>query len=229
MEEQIARGRGTLPCLEELLKLDSEGASPPRGRVLLILGLDRCYTLTSAESRKGKGSGNRQECLRLQTPLHLSSALADIQIHFLLLWGLRADGEQPALCFLRALQDGFHNRGPGPLSPSAGRRPRHRASFGLPAFGVHMGRGQGQGQPHTGPSARPPAGAALPPPYLPLHPPCPARTVSARLPLEIYAPGRGLALFCFSPKRGVRQERVMSLLVNIFAALISSLENTEGR
>lgn len=200
MEEEIARGRGALPCLEELLKLDSEGASPPRGRVLLILGLDRCYTLTSAETRKGKGSRNRQECLRLQTLPSICPQLLLIFKSVSSCFGGSGQMGSSRLCASSGLSKmvfiiGDQARSP----PQPGGGHAIRASFGLPAFGVHVGRGAGSGPAPHWARAR---GHLQEQPCLPLisrstRPALP-RTLSARLPLEIYAPGRGLALLFFS-------------------------------
>lgn len=195
---RVVHGRGPSLCLEELLKLDGEGVSPPPGRVLLILGLDRCCTLTSAETCKGKGSLNRQECLRLQT---LPSVCPELSLIF----------KSASSCFGGSGQMGssrpcassglskmvfiIGDQAHSPPQPGGG--PAIRPSFGLRAFGLHVGRkGAGAGPAQHWARAH---GHLREHPRLPLisRSTRPAWTVSARLPLEIYAPGRGLCSLLF--------------------------------
>lgn len=145
---------------------------------MLILGSDRCYTLTSAETCKGKGSRNRQECLRLQT---LPSICPELLLIFKSVSscfggsGQMGSSRPCASSGLSKMVFIIGDQARSPPQPGGGGGDSHaiRPSFGLFAFGLHVGRGQGQGQPHTGPERVATCGTPPPPPYLPLHQPCP--------------------------------------------------------
>lgn len=107
--------------------------------------------------------------------------------------------------------------------------PRHLGGLRW-GFSVHLGRtwtgGGGSGPPHAqSEHVATCLGAARSPPYLPFPPALPWGHYLTGCHSRFMLWGEGNTLFCISVKLGVHPERVKSLQINIFAALISSLEN----
>lgn len=168
---------------------------------MLILGSDRCYTLTSAETCKGKGSRNRQECLRLQTLPSICPELLLIFKSVSSCFGGSGQMGSSRPCASSRLSKMVFIIGDQARSPPQPGGGGAAMPYGLHLVSSHLGctweGGRARASPTLGPSAWPPAGH----PRLPLISrstwPARTRTVSARLPLEIYAPGRGLCSLLF--------------------------------